>query len=766
MKRKTFCAVLLVVLCAVVLFSACGKRSASNSDPAAAAFDMKNYEGVYAEEVARRGILELTATDANSAEIAIEWPSSSYQVSNWKMSGTYDADKNAIVYSNATLTETVVDSQGSETENVVYTDGSGSFALDNKKLSWTDDASVIQGSSSTFVYVMSAEDYAKQQVTVGTEATPAPADAAPAAAEATPAPAEKTPAPAEKTPAPAETTPAPAEKTPAPATPSPTPNTANPADLPKITKSPTNETVTEGGHCYFLAKYENAIWAVWHFVSPDGSRDLTYEEAAKEFPKMQIEGGMYSQMKLSNIPVDISGWKVYCQYSNRSGAVNTDTATITVNPKGGAAAAGTTTTTTTTDGKLPTVTKSPTSETVPEGGTAIFQARYEDAIWAVWHFVSPDGSRDLTYEEAAKEFPKLQILNGNYSQLMLKTIPAELNGWKVYCRYSNHAGYVDTGSATITVTTKDGAAATAATTTPAGTTTTTATDANAPKITKSPTSETVAEGGTCYFVAKYENALWAVWHFVSPDGSRDLTYEEAAKEFPTLEIENGMYSQMKLSKIPAELNGWKVYCRYSNRSASADTGMASITVNAKGTPVPTAAPAATPAAAPAATEAPGTAVIMTTPAPAVEVTPEPEANAPYVADWTSVSDFSQAVNGSGVSFSLPAAETLPAGMNVQGYRYKTGSVEVSYGDGSGSTMVVRKSTTDSGNALSGDTNIYTAAWQINLKGLTVTCKGDGNTVNAATFGSNGSNYAITCNTAQEGKGLTVDQLSSLVNGLQ
>ena len=39
-------------------------------------------------------------------------------------------------------------------------------------------------------------------------------------------------------------------------------------------------------------------------------------------------------------------------------------------------------------------------------------------------------------------------------------------------------------------------------------------------------------------------------------------------------------------------------------------------------------------------------------------------------------------------------------------------------------------------------------------------------INAATFGYNGANFSVTCNTAQEGKGLTVDQLSSIINGMQ
>lgn len=173
MKKKSLLMVLLVLLCAALLFSACGRKAASSADPTAPAFDMKSFEGVYAEEVARRGVLQLTATDATSADIAIDWPTSSLQSSSWKMSGTYDANQNAIVYSGAVLTETTTDAQGNMSENVVYTDGSGSFSLDNRKLNWTDNASVIQGSSSTFVYVMSLEDYAKQHASAPATQIPA-----------------------------------------------------------------------------------------------------------------------------------------------------------------------------------------------------------------------------------------------------------------------------------------------------------------------------------------------------------------------------------------------------------------------------------------------------------------------------------------------------------------------------------------------------------------------------------------------------------------
>ena len=64
--------------------------------------------------------------------------------------------------------------------------------------------------------------------------------------------------------------------------------------------------------------------------------------------------------------------------------------------------------------------------------------------------ISPDG-RDITYEEAQEEFPTVEIYNGMYSNFLLKNIPLELNGWRVYCRYSNQVGYRDTETALLTV---------------------------------------------------------------------------------------------------------------------------------------------------------------------------------------------------------------------------------------------------------------------------------------------------------------------------
>ena len=276
-------------------------------------------------------------------------------------------------------------------------------------------------------------------------ATPAPTPAA----SVTPTPVVATPVGAQ-TPSPSQApaaTPAPAP-TPTPvATPAPSP-VATPAptaaaqsNLPRVTKSPTGETVPIGGKCQFVAKYENAKWAEWHFVSPDGTRDLTYLDAAKEFPALKIVNGYAKDMTLENIPEALNGWKVYCRFSNDFGSVKTEQAAITVMGTG-AVATGT---------GSPKVTKSPTGETVKAGGAATFVANYENAIWAEWHFVSPDDTRDILYNAVKAEFPNLTITGGDQRILKLSNIPATMNGWKVYCTFRNNIGATNTAQAAITV---------------------------------------------------------------------------------------------------------------------------------------------------------------------------------------------------------------------------------------------------------------------------------------------------------------------------
>ena len=104
-------------------------------------------------------------------------------------------------------------------------------------------------------------------------------------------------------------------------------------------------------------------------------------------------------------------------------------------------------------------------------------------------------------------------------------------------------------------------------------------------------------------------------------------------------------------------------------------------------------------------------------------------------------------------------------MSLSGYRYMNGVIEARY-TGPGNLLTVRKSNVQSGLALSGDYNSYPSSWTVSLKGLSVSCLGDGNNINTATFGNGSDNYAVCFNIGDTGRGLSADQLNSLVNGMQ
>ena len=170
----------------------------------------------------------------------------------------------------------------------------------------------------------------------GTAQTPAAVATPDPAASATPAP---TPVIATPVPTPVPTvapTPVPTlAPTPVPtpiptSTPTPAPASDN---LPRITKDPTAETVAVGGSAQFITRYENAVNAEWHFVSPDGTRDLVYTQAQTEFPTLQIVGGNTKDLTLNSIPSALSGWKVYCHFTNSAGSANSGSALITVTGK-------------------------------------------------------------------------------------------------------------------------------------------------------------------------------------------------------------------------------------------------------------------------------------------------------------------------------------------------------------------------------------------------------------------------------------------------
>ena len=100
---------------------------------------------------------------------------------------------------------------------------------------------------------------------------------------------------------------------------------------------------------------------------------------------------------------------------------------------------------------LPKISKEPADETVTANGSCTFVAQCDNAALAEWHFISPDSSLDVGYSVVQNQFPTLKITGGNSKELKLEGVPELFDGVKVYCKFSNEAGTVNTSSAQITI---------------------------------------------------------------------------------------------------------------------------------------------------------------------------------------------------------------------------------------------------------------------------------------------------------------------------
>lgn len=120
-------------------------------------------------------------------------------------------------------------------------------------------------------------------------------------------------------------------KTPAPASGfSPTPTALPANNKVKITKSPSGETLDEGGKAIFIATAENATKQVWILVSPDTKTTYKLEEAPAAFPGLSVDGQGTQKIHLYNIPYSMDGWRVQCYFEGNGGPAYTKGAYLTV----------------------------------------------------------------------------------------------------------------------------------------------------------------------------------------------------------------------------------------------------------------------------------------------------------------------------------------------------------------------------------------------------------------------------------------------------
>lgn len=97
-----------------------------------------------------------------------------------------------------------------------------------------------------------------------------------------------------------------------------------------ITKSPTSETVQEGGSAMFIAYAENYTGIVWITVSPDKQTSYEIGDAVRVFPGLVVSGQGTSVLSLNNIPYAMNGWRIQAYFTGNGGPAYTNGAYLTV----------------------------------------------------------------------------------------------------------------------------------------------------------------------------------------------------------------------------------------------------------------------------------------------------------------------------------------------------------------------------------------------------------------------------------------------------
>ena len=95
------------------------------------------------------------------------------------------------------------------------------------------------------------------------------------------------------------------------------------------------------------------------------------------------------------------------------------------------------------------------------------------------------------------------------------------------------------------------------------------------KITKNPTSESLAVGGKTWFIAHASNATSLTWQFIDGYNSRHSVDETMALN-PGLSLQVLEGDTIAVSNVPISLNGWSVQAVFSNGTYSAATTPAMI----------------------------------------------------------------------------------------------------------------------------------------------------------------------------------------------
>lgn len=99
-----------------------------------------DFVGDWLDGTSQRATMKITSTDGVYFDVEINWADSAADSTQWRMTGTYNPDENAIEYASGQKISMTDPELTGETKNeVVYEDGAGMLKLEDGKLLWRDD---------------------------------------------------------------------------------------------------------------------------------------------------------------------------------------------------------------------------------------------------------------------------------------------------------------------------------------------------------------------------------------------------------------------------------------------------------------------------------------------------------------------------------------------------------------------------------------------------------------------------------------------------
>ena len=129
------------------------------------------YEGYYIEPDAGRCAISIESTDGVNYSISAEWSASASEMWIWEMVGAYEESSGYLNYNDCTFVVRTTDEDGSYSDDVRYTDGSGKFWFNgDDMLLWESDQSDVDSINGETPF----EKVEAEQLEIGHPAVEAP----------------------------------------------------------------------------------------------------------------------------------------------------------------------------------------------------------------------------------------------------------------------------------------------------------------------------------------------------------------------------------------------------------------------------------------------------------------------------------------------------------------------------------------------------------------------------------------------------------------